>query len=309
MGEGKEPINKDEFVMKVVLSVVLAVLLCRWVFLVFKFIHEAVKGPKDTQSELNEAKSSNPFLKQKKDKPTRMPKPTSGVKYLYRLARASEPGRKGRKGEQEQGVAVGVEARAMARTPMMLRMSEGGYYGVNGLDTDCLHLSTAAQVKETAELYFGGIDDLILLKFSTATIEKDENVELRWESALPQPGAPARTDAFPHVYSEEKGAKARLSWWDLADVIELPLGADGERVFPKHALSEDDEAAPPGSFASAVRPGDEADKAAALALIAAAKEREEAAKKEAVKEADKEENDLDAIEEELRREMLGEKAG
>ena len=186
----------------------------------------------------------NPFLqKQKKQQLKQLPKPSSGVKYLYRLARASEPTRSGRKGDKKEQRSnqdtVGFEAQDMASRPLILRPSDGGYYGVSGLDDQCLHLSTAAQVTETAKLYFKGVEDLILLKFSTEMIEKDENVILRWEESLPQPGAAARSDAFPHVYTAERGVKARLSWWDLANCVALPMGSDGVHTFPEDALSED----------------------------------------------------------------------
>ena len=96
------------------------------------------------------------------------------------------------------------------------------------------------QVAETAAAYFKGCEELILLKFRTEAIEKDESVDLRWEEALPQPGAPQRPGAFPHVYAPERGEKARLSWWNLEACIKVPLGPDGVHVFPPGALSEDD---------------------------------------------------------------------
>ena len=80
----------------------------------------------------------------------------------------------------------------MAKRAMMFRLSDGGYYGIAGLDDKCIHLSTADQVVSTANLYFKGVDDLLLLKFKTDLVEKDEKTELRWEEALPPPGVAPR---------------------------------------------------------------------------------------------------------------------
>ena len=185
----------------------------------------------------------NAFLDaKKKPPPKRLPKPSSGVNYLYRLARASEPTRTGLKGVKAEGfTTVGVEAKEMAKRAMMFRLSDGGYYGIAGLDDKCIHLSTADQVVSTANLYFKGVDDLLLLKFKTDLVEKDEKTELRWEEALPPPGvAPRPGVAFPHVYPVERGIKAKLSWWDLFECIELPLSADGEREFPDGWDSEEE---------------------------------------------------------------------
>ena len=219
----------------------------------------------------------NRFTRERKE---RMPKPTSGVIYLFRLARASEPSRTGSKGAVVEELSaertVGWEAMDIARKPPLLRRCQGGYYGVPGLDDVCLHLSTMSQVTETARLYFKGIDDLLLLKFSTEGIENDEACELRWEAALPQKGAAPRQDVFPHVYSAERGAKAKLSWLDLAECITLPLGADGQHIFPLGWDSEEEVAAPvwPGAVAK-------------VPLVRDVKAEE-----------------LNALEEQLRREML-----
>ena len=230
----------------------------------------------------------NVFLKkEKKVPPKQLEKPASGVKYLYRLARGTEPSRSGKKGEKINGKAtVGQEAQYMVDLPWPARPGGdvAGYYGVKGLDDDCLHLSTAAQVVETAKLYFKGVEDVILLKYDTSMIEKDEDLVLRWEQALPPPGTPARPDAFPHVYAKEKGVKARLSWWKLATFVPLPLGADGTPKFPEKALSEEEVIAapsrkPPAGEAAAAKPAEEEEE-----------ERDEAAEQ------------LAALEEQLRKE-------
>ena len=146
---------------------------------------------------------------------------------------------------------VGREAQYMVDVAWAMRPPDAGYFGIEGLDDDCLHLSTAAQVVETAKLYFKGVEDVLLLKYSTEMIEKDDHAELRWEQALPPPGKPARPDAFPHVYAKEKGEKARLSWFKLVTFTPLPLGPDQECTFPPGALSEDEVLPPPTSKPSA----------------------------------------------------------
>lgn len=78
-----------------------------------------------------------------------------------------------------------------------------------------IHLSTAAQVAETAAKHFGGVDDLLLVAVSTCDVEP----LLRWE--------PSRGGAlFPHLYGELPLSAVRA-------VTPVPLGADGRHVFPE----------------------------------------------------------------------------
>jgi uncharacterized protein (DUF952 family) len=76
-----------------------------------------------------------------------------------------------------------------------------------------IHLSTAAQVTETAARHFAGESDLVLVALDTDAL----GAALRWE--------PSRGGAlFPHLYREMV----------LADVVwdkSLPLGAAGH-IFP-----------------------------------------------------------------------------
>jgi len=183
----------------------------------------------------------NPF-----NRPKRKPKEVKLDKepnYLYRLARASEPTRDhyGEPIPQEgKESTVGHEAMKEASTQLRGRSLVGAYYGdPKGLDSKCIHLSTADQVVSTAKMYFKGVDDLILLKFSTAAIKKDENVKLKFEEAQPAPGVDVRGDAFPHVYPAERGQKVGLSWWNLKSCLKVPLGANAEHEFPPHAFDED----------------------------------------------------------------------
>ncbi|WP_333829916.1 DUF952 domain-containing protein [Pararhodobacter sp.] len=77
-----------------------------------------------------------------------------------------------------------------------------------------IHLSTAAQVTETAARHFIGESDLVLVALNADTLGAD----LRWE---PSRGG----QLFPHLYRPLR----------LADVVwdkSLPLGATGH-IFPE----------------------------------------------------------------------------
>ena len=78
-----------------------------------------------------------------------------------------------------------------------------------------IHLSTAAQVAETARRYFSNIIDLRLVAFDAASLGED----LRWE--------PSRGGAlFPHLYAPLPTPKAL---WVKA----IKLNADGTPVIPE----------------------------------------------------------------------------
>src|SRR5262245_18051696 len=75
-----------------------------------------------------------------------------------------------------------------------------------------IHLSTAAQVCETAARHFAGARDLRLVAVAAA------GLDVRWE--------PSRGDArFPHLYGVLPLTHVR---W----IRPLPLGEDGQHVFP-----------------------------------------------------------------------------
>lgn len=77
-----------------------------------------------------------------------------------------------------------------------------------------IHFSTAEQARETAAKHFKGQDNLLLAAFETDRMGET----LKWE--------PSRGGAlFPHLYAELPVSSA--SW-----VRPLPLGVDGEHVFP-----------------------------------------------------------------------------
>jgi uncharacterized protein (DUF952 family) len=77
-----------------------------------------------------------------------------------------------------------------------------------------IHFSTAEQVRETAQRHFAGQDDLLLVAIDADSLGE----ALRYE---PSRGG----DLFPHLY-------APLSLSAVRWVKPLPLGADGQHIFP-----------------------------------------------------------------------------
>lgn len=80
-----------------------------------------------------------------------------------------------------------------------------------------IHLSTAAQVTETAARHFRGESDLVLVAVDADTL----NADLRWE---PSRGG----QLFPHLY---RPLKLDDVVWDKS----LPLGAAGH-IFPEGVI-------------------------------------------------------------------------
>lgn len=76
-----------------------------------------------------------------------------------------------------------------------------------------IHFSTAAQVRETAALYFAGQDDLLLVGVDPNKLGDALRYELSRGGAL-----------FPHLY-------APLAIASVAFVRALPLGGDGVHRF------------------------------------------------------------------------------
>lgn len=77
-----------------------------------------------------------------------------------------------------------------------------------------IHLSSAAQVVETARRHFAGQDGLVLVEVDAQSL----GATLRWE--------PSRGGAlFPHLYGPLPVAAA-------IQVLPLPRGSSGDHVFP-----------------------------------------------------------------------------
>ena len=94
---------------------------------------------------------------------------------------------------------------------------EGGSYPGSSQDLDdgFIHLSTAAQVRESAARHRAGQNDLVLLEVDPAVLGK----KLKWE--------PSRGGLlFPHLYGP-------LPVVAVVAAHDLPLGEDGQHVFPE----------------------------------------------------------------------------
>lgn len=71
-----------------------------------------------------------------------------------------------------------------------------GDYRPPSLDAEgFVHCSTAAQVADTAERYFSGAAELLLVEIRVDAVRED----LRWEAA-PE-GHPHAGDLYPHIYA------------------------------------------------------------------------------------------------------------
>ena len=93
---------------------------------------------------------------------------------------------------------------------------DSGVFAGAGIDLNdgFIHLSTGPQARRTAQLYFAGQDDLVLVAADGASLGE----ALKYE--------PSRDgDLFPHLYGS-------LPLTAVLSVRPLPLGADGNHIFP-----------------------------------------------------------------------------
>lgn len=81
-----------------------------------------------------------------------------------------------------------------------------------------MHLSTSAQVLETARLHFAGVRDLVALEIPRAQVEANLKFEL----------APKRGELFPHLYGSLSAAKVRRVRPLVQQADGLFVFADGE---------------------------------------------------------------------------------
>ena len=103
-------------------------------------------------------------------------------------------------------------------------VSAGEYAGSEAdLGDGFIHLSTFAQVAETAAKHFRGQDDLIIVAFDAATL----GLTLKWETS--RGGA-----LFPHYYGR---LDPRLAVWTAP----ARLGDDGIPIIPELGSSEVDQ--------------------------------------------------------------------
>lgn len=98
----------------------------------------------------------------------------------------------------------------LARDEWQAALAAGVYRGsALDLSDGFIHLSTAAQARETARRYFAGQADLVVLTVET----EDFGAAVKWE---PSRGG----DLFPHIYGVIEPAQVRA-------VDEAPLDAAG----------------------------------------------------------------------------------
>lgn len=113
------------------------------------------------------------------------------------------------------GVASSLVYKIVAAAEWRAAEHDGVFHGAPvDIGDGYIHLSTAAQIRETAARHFSGQADLLLVAFDAATF----GPALKWE--------PSRGGAlFPHLYGT---LDPRAVCW----VKPLPLGRDGAHVFP-----------------------------------------------------------------------------
>jgi len=77
-----------------------------------------------------------------------------------------------------------------------------------------IHLSTAAQLRETIRLYFAGLSDQVLFQLATAPF----GAAMKWEASR-------NGQLFPHLYAE-------LPMSALGKVADIDIAADGSVDLP-----------------------------------------------------------------------------
>jgi uncharacterized protein (DUF952 family) len=94
---------------------------------------------------------------------------------------------------------------------------DSGHFSGAGIDLNdgFIHLSTGPQARRTAQLFFGGQDNLVLVAADGPSL----GAALKYE--------PSRDgDLFPHLYGP-------LPLTAVLSVRPLPLGANGTHLFPE----------------------------------------------------------------------------
>lgn len=94
---------------------------------------------------------------------------------------------------------------------------DSGVFTGAGIDLNdgFIHLSTGAQARRTARLYFKGQDNLVLVAVDGARL----GAALKYEHSRDG-------DPFPHLYGP-------LPLTAVQSVRPLPIGSDGDHVFPE----------------------------------------------------------------------------
>lgn len=105
------------------------------------------------------------------------------------------------------------------------RCCRDGRYAPTSLETEgFIHCSTRAQVVATADRYFRGASDLLLVVIEPSRLD----ARLEYEAARPPGGAePPRSGHFPHLYGP-------LTLEAVLSVVELAGAPDGGFRWPTY---------------------------------------------------------------------------
>ena len=102
----------------------------------------------------------------------------------------------------------------------MLAVARGTYAPTSLRDEGFIHCSTLAQVIETANRFYRGQDDLILLLIDESRLK----AELKYEAPAMKHGESTK-ELFPHLYGE-------LNVDAVVRIVELRCEADGSFQLP-----------------------------------------------------------------------------
>ncbi|UZR97277.1 DUF952 domain-containing protein [Chondrinema litorale] len=98
-----------------------------------------------------------------------------------------------------------------------------GFYSPVSLDLEgFIHCSTPDQTEETANLYYKGRVNLVLLCIETKLVKAD----LRFEGAASEDSDAKREGLFPHIYGN-------LNLDAVVDVVAFPPNTEGKFYLPK----------------------------------------------------------------------------
>ena len=102
----------------------------------------------------------------------------------------------------------------------MLAVARGSYAPSSLRDEGFIHCSTIAQVIDTANRFYRGQDDLILLFIDESRLK----AELKYEAPTKDRGE-SSGELFPHLYGE-------LNVDAVVRIVELPCEVDGSFQLP-----------------------------------------------------------------------------
>ena len=120
----------------------------------------------------------------------------------------------------QTGAGEDVICHIIKRSEWMLAVARGTYAPTSLRDEGFIHCSTLAQVIDTANRFYRGQEDLVVLCIEQSRL----NAELKYEAPTMQRGESAGA-LFPHLYGE-------LNVDAVVQVVALPCEADGSFRLP-----------------------------------------------------------------------------